>query len=178
MRETMKLIARLGIITVVTGLLLGVVYEVTKVPIQQQAQATEMAANQVVLEEADAFEPMQVQAGGVEKVSRGLRGGQPIGYAVTLSSDGYGGAVNMIVGLDLEGAVTGISIVSHAETPGLGSRITDDDFKDQFVGKSDQVSLGDDIDAVSGATRSSGAVVAGVNAALSYYEENLSGEEM
>ena len=96
------------------------------------------------------------------------------GYAVQVAPSGFGGAITMMVGIDLEGKVTGISIISHAETPGLGavaSQNTDKGtaFRDQFKGLVSGITLGDganQIDALSGATISSQAIVDGVNAAL------------
>ena len=96
------------------------------------------------------------------------------GYAVQVEPAGFGGAITMMVGVDFDGKVLGISIISHAETPGLGaiaSAGTDkgNAFRDQFVGLVSGIIIGDgenQIDALSGATVTSQAVVDGVNAAL------------
>ena len=96
------------------------------------------------------------------------------GYAVEVAPNGFGGAITMMVGVSLDGKVLGISIISHAETPGLGAVAganTDKGvaFRDQFNGLINGITIGDgenQIDALSGATISSQAVVDGVNAAL------------
>ena len=96
------------------------------------------------------------------------------GYAVQVAPNGFGGAISMMVGVSADGKVLGISIISHAETPGLGavaSANTDKGaaFRDQFVGLIAGITIGDgetQIDALSGATISSQAIVDGVNAAL------------
>lgn len=96
------------------------------------------------------------------------------GYAVEVTPSGFGGAITMMVGVSVGGQVTGISIISHAETPGLGAVAaagTDkgEAFRDQFVGLVSGITIGDgdnQIDALAGATISSQAIVDGVNAAL------------
>lgn len=97
-----------------------------------------------------------------------------IGYAVEVAPAGFGGEVTMMVGI-ADGKVTGISVISHAETPGLGAvaaaaSAKGEAFRGQFVGQSGVLSVGDQVDAMSGATITSKAVVAGVNAALEYVE--------
>lgn len=85
-----------------------------------------------------------------------------IGYAFVAVGKGYGGAINILVGLEDEATIKGITVISHTETPGLGSRITEDLFTGQFVRLSvDDAALrrdGGQIDAITGATISSRAV--------------------
>ena len=96
------------------------------------------------------------------------------GYAVKVAPSGFGGAITMMVGVDNEGKVLGISIISHAETPGLGAVAaagTDKGaaFRDQFIGLISGITIGsgeNQIDSLSGATISSQAIADGVNAAL------------
>ena len=96
------------------------------------------------------------------------------GFAVEVTPSGFGGAITMMVGVDNAGKVTGISIISHAETPGLGAVSAQDTdkgvaFREQFIGLVSGITIGDgenQIDALSGATISSQAIVDGVNAAL------------
>ncbi len=95
-------------------------------------------------------------------------GGSALGYCVSLAPSGFGGGISLMVAVDSEGKVVGTRIVSHSETPGLGSRIENESFLSQFVGAN---SASSDYDIISGSTISSKAVVAGVNTAL----EALSG---
>ena len=90
-----------------------------------------------------------------------------IGYAVDLDSRGYGGEINMIVGIGTDGTVCGVRVISHSETPGLGSRATLSDYLDNFIGVGERLTVKEDVDAISGATISSKAVVDGINLALS-----------
>lgn len=85
-----------------------------------------------------------------------------VGYVFIHSHKGYGGDVTAIVGIDMNGRITGVSIQAPDETPGLGANVSKDKYTSQFVGK-DTVS---DVDAVSGATYSSKAAEAAVSAAL------------
>lgn len=95
------------------------------------------------------------------------------GYAVQVAPNGFGGSIVMMVGVK-DGAVSGLSIISHAETPSLGAVIAGSDaagnaFRGQFIGLTGELAVdkdGGSVDAVTGATISSRAVVAGINAAL------------
>ncbi len=94
------------------------------------------------------------------------------GYAVKVSPNGFGGIIDMMVGVDKSGNVLGICIISHSETPNLGAVAADkgskgEAFRSQFVGWDGQ------LDAISGATITSKAVAAGVEAAVTCAKEGL-----
>lgn len=98
--------------------------------------------------------------------------------AIQVAPKGYGGAINMVVGVSDAGEVTGVAIISMSETPGLGSKANDDSFLNQFIGKRAGVSIGkgsNNVDAITGATVTSRAVTAGVSEALDTYAEKLTG---
>ena len=109
------------------------------------------------------------QGGLVSKVYKGANG-----YALEVLPSGFDNTITMMVGVDNEGKVLGISIVSHTETAGLGAvaaaqTSAGEAFRGQFVGKSGSVSVskdGGELDAITGATITSRAVCVGVNAAL------------
>ena len=109
------------------------------------------------------------ETGLVSKVYKGANG-----YAFEVKPSGFDNTITMMVGVDLEGKVLGISVVSHTETAGLGavaaaSTSSGEAFRGQFVGQSGSVSVtkdGGTLDAITGATITSRAVCAGVNAAL------------
>lgn len=88
------------------------------------------------------------------------------GYCVNVFPSGFGGQINMMVGIGADSDIAGVNIVSMSETPGLGSKTNTRDFLSGYEGKKGKITLGADIDAVSGATISSKAVTAGVNSAL------------
>ena len=102
--------------------------------------------------------------------------GNIAGYALSVSSKGFGGDVTMALGLTPDGAVKKISFTELNETAGLGMRANEDSFKDQFAGKSGSVTYGQDgVEAMSGATVTSTAVKNAVNAGLNFYETVLKG---
>lgn len=104
-------------------------------------------------------------------------GSKLIGYYADVAPVGFKGEIGMMVGLDTEGKVIGISIISCDETIGIGTKIKDEAFLSGFIGLNEQVTYkkgatdADNgyIDGISGATYSSKAVIVGVNAAISAY---------
>ncbi|QEZ70874.1 FMN-binding protein (plasmid) [Paraclostridium bifermentans] len=118
----------------------------------------------------------------IEEVYQGTKGGEVVGYTIKTTPKGYGGKVEVMVGISNDGKISGVKIGNHSETPGLGSKSADPSFKDQYNGKSTKTPLNivkgnasneNDIVAISGATITSKAVTAGVNAAMDVYEQKL-----
>ena len=192
MNKIVKNAAILTAITLVSGLLLGLVYEITKDPIAQAQDASKKEAWQAVFPEAslDDFEPMDVDTEAAETAAGDLGvlatvdevcsvGDQ--GYVVTVTdSEGYGGDIQITVGLTSDGTVNGISILSISETAGLGMRATEPEFYTQYEGKQAEKFVvskdggdGEPIDALSGATITSRAVTGAVNTALAYFNNVL-----
>lgn len=104
--------------------------------------------------------------------------GDPVGFAYVGEAAGYGGIVKIMVGVDHNTElISGLAVLEHAETPNLGSKIEDESFRKQFVGKglNDPIAVGQDIDKITGATVSSVAVTEAVRAdyalALEAYKE-------
>lgn len=168
----LRLTLTLFVITAVVAGLLGFVNYMTADTIAAQtAQKAEAARRQVL--EAEYYEPMDVPEGS--GVTEAYRAGEP-GYVVRVSPNGFGGAIDMMVGVDTSGTVTGISIISHSETASLGANCTREDFRSQFVGASGAVAVtkdGGQIEALTGATVTSRAVSDGVSLALRYVKEVL-----
>ena len=85
----------------------------------------------------------------------------------SIFGEGYGGAAEFMVGIGTDGKVSGISVVSHSETPNIGTKVFDDpEYLSGYEGLSGTLSFGNGVDAIAGATRSSTALLNGVNAAL------------
>lgn len=175
MREIIKLGLILLVITAVAGLVLGGVNSMTAGIIEERAIEESMGA-------IEAFFPDSDDAGIVddgdlldydlvEEVYEVLEGDSTVGYTIKTVANGYDGPIEILTGINLDGEITGIEILSQTETPGLGDRITEDDFKAQFEGQSSDEEL--EIDALSGATVSRDAVVNGVNAATDVFEGQL-----
>lgn len=163
---------------VVAASALTVTYSVTRERIIEQERAAERAALKAVLADAEEFvlEEDLVEAAAeaagdvtVQGVYRAVdTSGGDVGWGVRVASRGYAGPVQMVVGLDRDGLVQGVSIVTHNETPGLGTKIlTEPGWMDQFTGwdGTDIDSSARGFDSIAGATKSSVAVRNGVTAA-------------
>lgn len=159
-------------ICLVVALLLGAVNQVTTPRIDAiQKAKTETAMRQVLT--ADSYEKLGFTAANVSAIYQALSGKEAVGWVVETSASGSQGIINMMVGVDTEGKVTGVSVVSHSETPNIGTKVVaDQSVLDRFIGMSHAggeitVNSGSNrFDGVSGATVSSKGVAAGVNAAL------------
>lgn len=108
--------------------------------------------------------------------------GKEIGYAVSVSPLGFGGNIDIIVGFSMDKTISGIEIVNSSETPGLGSKASDKEFKSQFLEKTPPLAISKNaesgkntISAISGATITSKAVTSGVNTALTELNNYLGG---
>jgi electron transport complex protein RnfG len=172
-------------ITVISGLLLGFTYTVTKDPIaEQQIKIREKALNSVI--ENAKFEDVNIDLDKdsvIVDIFEAKRDNEIVGYAFKLATkEGYGGTIELIVGINTDSTVSGIDIIKHSETPGLGAKSDKNSFKDQFKGKptkpltvvKDKADTDTEIDSISGATISSRAVTNAVNLAIEYYNNNLS----
>lgn len=168
----LRLTLTLFLITTIVAGLLGLVNYVTADTIAEQiAQKAENAMRQVL--EADSYEPLDVPEESA--VTAAYRAGDK-GYVVRVAPNGFGGAIDMMVGVDVSGAVTGVAIVSQSETASLGANCTREDFSAQFTGKTGTLSVskdGGEIEALTGATVTSRAVTEGVNTALEFVQEVL-----
>ena len=193
MADNIKTAVTLFLITLISGILLGSVYEVTKEPIEKANNAALYAAYEELLPGAEDYEsdPDAVAKANEELPSQnygkveindivtGVDGsGKALGYVVTsTSNEGYGGAIKITVGYKAgeDGSLTstGISFLTLSETAGLGMNAEKPEFKDQFAGKTtDPLTLtksgnagASEINAMSGATITSTAVTNAVNAA-------------
>jgi len=146
---------------------LAIVNMVTQEPIAANMAAKANAARQEIFEGArfvdngDYFAAMD-------------QNGAPIGYCVDAQAQGYGGVIQVTVGLDLQGNITKVQVVNcDGETPGLGTKVKEESFLKQFVGGSGIVRA----DSIASATYSSQGVVNAVNRALEIYQEQIKGGE-
>jgi electron transport complex protein RnfG len=162
---------KLFLLAAVAGLALGVTNMVTAGPIEQQQLQAAEAARRAVLPAADTF-TAQTAPEGLRDVFAGYdASGALAGKTGTIIAKGYGGEIEITVGVDATGAVTGVSIggASFAETAGLGARAKEAWFSEQYIGKATPIALtkdGGEIDAITSATITSRAVTNAVNAAV------------
>ena len=193
MNSGIKNVICLTAITLVAGIGLGYVYDITKEPIAQMEENTKLAAYQKVFPEAAGFEDInEADVPSDENGFEGISGvqidsavaavdasSQRLGYVINVTShEGYGGDISISMGIDDAGMVKGIEILSISETAGLGMKAKDEKFRDQFKNKNVTMftytktgaSADFEIDAISGASITTKAVTNAVNAGLAYYE--------
>ncbi len=186
----------LAVITLVAGLMLGLVYEITKAPIAAANEAATQAAYREVFADADSFvelEPSQAEPAteyihslGYDKVDiiNVLMATDAdkvtLGYVITLTShEGYGGDITFSMGVTNEGVMNGYSITDISETAGLGMKSKEEKFMSQFrnipVGEYSVTKTSPagefEIEAISGATITSRAVTNAVDAGMAYFNE-------
>ena len=169
MNKIFRLVITLFLITAAVAAALAGVNAITKDAIAANQEKKTQDALAVVLPAAGALQKLEL-SGDTGIVSEVYSDGES--YAVKVLPGGFDGEITMMVGIS-QGKVTGISVISHTETPGLGAvaaaqNAKGEAFRGQFVGQEGALAVGDQIDAMSGATITSNAVVTGVNAALSY----------
>ena len=176
----------LFVICIVSGGVLGVVYNATKDPIAAAETAKKTKAIKNVLPEFNELKETMVMS-ALEDVEIPFylaydADNNFIGAAVeTFTNKGFSGNISLMVGILADGTLKNISVLQHAETPGLGSKMTEPTFKDQFNGKkanSFNIKVkkdGGDVDAITAATISSRAFCDAVNRALSTFENNKGG---
>lgn len=168
----------LTVIAVVAGTLLAFTNRITEGPISRQNMERAQGALAELFPEAEAYEEIDLGDGDeLRSAYTAMKGGQAVGYAVTVTSQGYGGPIEVITGMETNLALRGIRVggSDFKETEGLGSRVKEAAFTDQFAGKTAPLSLGKEIDGISGATVSSSAVVEGVNQAAEWVQGRFGG---
>lgn len=161
----------LMLVCMIVAGVLGAVNYITQGPIRQRSEEAAFAARSEAYPGADEFIALSVPAdSGISECYEARINGELAGYVVSLTVNGCKGPIEIQAGFDLSGSVQAVSIggSDFQETVGLGAKIKEPAFKDQFKTKTVPVALGDDIDSVTGASISSGAVVSGVNMAGAY----------
>lgn len=180
-------------ITLIAGVALGLVYEVTKEPIAQANEKAKQEAYAAVYADA-SFEKEETIAAKVKELGPNYDGatvdealvaknaaGEVTGYVMSLTAkEGYGGKITLTMGVSKEGLITGLEVLEANETAGLGAKCKEPEFKSQFAGKHladpstkmEVVKGGGasetQVDAISGATITSRAITKAVNAGLQF----------
>lgn len=193
MKKIIKDALVLAIITIVAGLLLGLVYKITKEPIAKQNEKTKINAYNSVFEQLESYENIEdltkaqeaIKEAGYDAVvlNEAVRAfdkdKKELGLIITVTDkDGYGGDIKMTIGIDTEGTVTGLEILEISETAGLGMKAQNEDFRNQFVGiNADTIvytkngkTEANEIDAISSATITTSAVTDGVNGGIAAFK--------
>lgn len=186
----LKVAGTLTVISLVVAAMLGLVNSITADKIAEiDAENTRISMSAVVPEGSEFGDKMELtetavaaaaaQGGKLMEMYPVTNGGAEAGYVLKISASGSQGSIVMMVGVDVNKAVTGISVVSHAETSGIGTKVVGNDLNaagepvlDQFIGLSGAGSLvvGSNITPITGATVSTKGITTGANAALAAVE--------
>lgn len=194
MRDYIRLAGVLFLVCAVMAASLGYTNAITYDRIQEQIVRANDEARKEVLPDADAFEILddntfsEIKSNGryyfITEIYTAKAGGNVVGYAVKVVPKGYGGAIDVVVGIGTDGIIQGIKVGNNTETPGLGKNSATPKFQNQFKGKTWDNAINviksgtpkdNEIAALSGATVTSKAVTEGVNQALEAARE-LSGK--
>lgn len=175
----------LFIITAVAGLILGIVFNITQDSIAKQESMKNENAMKELITTADKFEKKDLSlTGNILEVNEGKKGSETMGYTMKVSTKGYGGQIQLMVGINKDGKLAGIKILSQSETAGLGANSEKPSFYGQYAGKPTnkdvevvkaEPAADNEIKAITGATITSKGVTSGVNEAIKFYKENLQG---
>jgi len=189
MVDLRRLMIVLTLVTAVAGAALALVEAVTREPIAAQRRLERLRALTAVLPPVDNApdqDTVRLVTGRNKKGQeltrtfyRGRKGQELRGIAFAVTApDGYSGAIDIMVGVDPDGVVTGVAILKHAETPGLGDKIARPDFTGRFIGKAlgsadwRVKKDGGDFDQLTGATISPRAVVGALRAGLEFFRDH------
>ena len=171
MRKVLILGFKLFLLAAIAGLALGLTNMVTAGAIQEQQIKAAEAARKAVLPAAETFTEATAPEGMKDAFAGYDASGALVGKTGTIVTKGYGGEIEITVGIDRNGAVTGVSVggSSFAETAGLGARAKEPWFMEQFIGKAAPIAIakdGGEIDAITSATITSRAVTNAVDDAV------------
>jgi electron transport complex protein RnfG len=182
-------------VTLVASFFLGLVFTITEEPIRIQKENAEKQAIVNIIKGTDRTELLDVASfpseenATVSKITKCFDvNGAALGYVFSVSPKGYGGSIDMMVGISGEavGTVEGVEIIKHAETPGLGANADTPEFTAQYMGKTGDGALSvtkvkppgeNEIEAIASATITTVAVTDGVNEALAFYAAHQLGVE-
>ena len=176
----------LSAICLVVSLALAFTYKVANPIIIRNNEAVAVAARQQILPAADAFtlvEDMEPAAStdGKAAVKEVYAADNGTGYVMTVETTSFGGALTMMVGVDADGALTGVKVTEHADTPGVGTKNMDNAYLAQYSGltaltspdnikkETADLASGGTFAFISGASVSGQAIHSGVEAALSQF---------
>ena len=191
MREILKLAGNLFTITAVAAILLGLTNMATADTIEQQLIQENIDARVAVLPIATDFQEIEnpeiesaIQSDfqDIEEIYEGIKDNEVVGYTFKTVPNGYSGEIVMNVGISIDYELSGVKVVSHSETPGLGANAAEDYFQNQYKGKPIDIPFEvvkttpdneNEIEAITGATVTANAVTNGVNLAIDLYYEYI-----
>ena len=190
MKNIVSITVRLLIITIIAGLILGVVNAVTKEPIAEQQRVAADEARRTAFPEAASFEEMDVTIPEEYAIITGVyramsADGEDIGITASITTKGFNAGLNMTVGIGTDGTIKGVIIGDHQETPGLGAKATGE-WHESFAGRpydnpltvvKGETSDIYEVSAIASATITSRGVTDAVNTATEFYTNVIGGAQ-
>lgn len=188
MKENFKLGGILLIITMIAGLLLGVANNLTKEAIIENSKVSKEDLNYILPQASSIQDINNIDIdGNIKEIYEALNGNNVVGHVIKVTTKGFHGPVDFVIGISNDGKISGVKVLSHSETPGLGAKISEEKFTSRFKDKPANGYLelvkitpnkDNEVEAISGATVSSKASVTAVNEAITFYLKNIKGEEI
>jgi len=173
----LRFIVVLTLVCVCAALVLGITYSVTKPLIAAQKERETKAALEKILPGADEYKTGLLKG---EEYYKAYSSGRLLGYALFADGNGYAGNIEMLIGIDVDGKITGLEVLSQSETPGLGARCVEIRpgeshpwFLRQLKGKRDSDLTPKSIDAITGATITSEAIMGGVRVGINNFLHSI-----
>lgn len=173
-----RMIVVLTIVSMFSGIVLASTYKMTIPKIRENDKLKQEKAIMSVVPGGQKVKDVSKE--GIEAFEVYDGNGNKVGMAFIADAGGFGGIIKMMVGIDVQNKkLTGMTVLSHAETPGLGARIQEPWFQDQFKNKSiqDGFVAKQDVDAITGATISSKAVAEGLKKGIDRFMQVYGGEK-
>ena len=150
-----KDIIKLGITLMIVGVISATVLSVTHgitAPIIEEQRIQEIENN--MREFFSDAEEVEIDEREEREFYYAYYEGERIGVATSVAGSGYGGDIDMMVAMDMDGVIKGVSILYHEETPGIGDVIEDESFKNNFAGISPEDAIQEEVDIITGSTQS------------------------
>lgn len=170
----------LGGTALVCGLLVCVVHRVTDLNIARQGNQAEQAILELVMPQAEFRTETPYRSPDAVSITAGYSDSELVGYCVEVQTPGFGGMITMVVGVDLDGKVTGVTVTDHNETLDMGTHALEKSYLERFIGRSGtlKTSGANRVDSISGATVTAKAIINGVNQALNVVANLELGEDI
>jgi electron transport complex protein RnfG len=173
-----KIAMNLAITCFIAGTIIAGTFALTHETAKAQAVKAKNEAMKELVQDAETFKGIEGKKGWYAAI----KGGKVIAYVVPAEGKGYGGVIQMLAAVTPDGKAIGYNVLKHAETPGLGDKMTTDKFRKQFAGKEDKdlevvkVPTDKNIQALTGATITSRAVTNGIKEAVAEVAKFAAGQ--
>lgn len=170
MKKSLYLGMFLAVVSMVSALILSMTNSLTAETIKQAAIAKQNKKLAVMFNENTKFVEKEKNVNdNIETIFEASENGNVVGYVYSLKSKGYGGKIKFLLGISKDGKYLGFDSLEHNETPGFGTKMDEEPYKNQFTTKS----VNDQIDGITGATVTTKGLSAGIDAAKEHFEKNM-----